>query len=270
MGRGCQSAKRKGFQDFSRLPESFASSYAKLIVDKSGVNPTGERGDCTRTFANYYSIDQRVVDHLRAIQHLRKHASWWNGDIYLVGWSDGASIGVSVAAYTTEVKRAVFLGMGGGISMVRQFEDYILCAPDRTDARETCIEDLNEVFAEIRANPSPEKTWFGDGNTYNAWATRIDMVEYHLLKDFRVPILIIHGADDRDSVPIESARELVRMLKVSGEVDFEYWEVPDADHNIGIHTEGKSEAVRLAMLNWLLQGSAGDAGPPGFGLPLVE
>ena len=62
--------------------------------------------------------------------------------------------------------------------MVRQFEDYILCAPDRTQTRETCIEDHGEVFDDIRANPSPRETWLGDGNTYKAWATRIDMVEY--------------------------------------------------------------------------------------------
>lgn len=269
-GSGCQSANRKGFQEFSRLPDSYAESSAKVFVDKSGVNPSGEKSECTQTFSDYYSIDQRVVDHLRAIQHLRRHASWWNGEIYLVGWSDGASIGVSVAAYTPEVTRAVFLGMGGGIPMVRQFEDYILCAPDRTQTRETCIEDLGEVFDDIRANPSPQETWFGDGNTYKAWATRIDMVEYHLIKDFRIPILIIHGANDRDSVPVESARELNRMLTEAGGVDFEYWEIPDADHNIGIHTEGQSEAVRIAMFSWLFEQDPSIGSPPNFGRPSRE
>jgi len=264
-GSGCQSANREEFRQFSQLPERFMRSTAKVFVDKSGVNPSGERGACTQEFLEYYSIDQRVLDHLRAIQHLRRHASWWNHEIYVVGWSDGAMIGVSVAAYTAEVTRAVYLGLGGGIPMTRQFEDYILCSADRSETPDVCLEDLRSIYGDIRANPSPQKTWLGDANSYKAWATRLDAVEYYQLRDFEIPFLIIHGENDRDSVPVQSARELVRMLNEAGNVDFEYWEVPDAGHNIGIHSEGQSESVRLAMLNWLFEQAPGIGGPPSYG-----
>ena len=118
-GSGCQGARRQGFQDFSRLPDAFADRAARVFVDKPGIDANWKPGECTQTFKDYYTIDQRVLDHLRAIQHLRRHASWWNGDIYLVGWSDGAMIGVSVAAFTPEVSRAVFMALGGGIPMSR-------------------------------------------------------------------------------------------------------------------------------------------------------
>ncbi|MGI9206048.1 MAG: alpha/beta hydrolase family protein [Woeseiaceae bacterium] len=264
-GSGCQSANREGFQKFSRLPDSFGKSVAKVFVDKPGVNPDGIRGECNQAFLDYYTIQQRVLDHLRAIQHLRTHAPWWNGEIFLVGWSDGAMIGVSVSSYTPEVKKSVFLALGGGIPMTRQFEDFILCAPDRTETRETCIEDLRETYAGIRANPSSNKTWLGDANSYKAWATRLDAVEYHLIKDLRIPILIIHGENDRDSVPVEAARELIRMLENDGSVNFEYWEVPDAGHDIAINTEGQSDSVRNAMFNWLFGQDPGIGGPPSFG-----
>jgi len=269
-GSGCESAKREGFQGFSRLPDAMAESAAKVFVDKSGVDSNVEGSGCSQKFLDYYSIDQRVLDHLRAIQYLRRNAAWWNGEIYLVGWSDGAMIGVSVAAYTPEVTRAVFLALGGGIPMTREFEDFSICAPDRTETREACIENLGEAFDDIRANPSPQKTWFGDANSHKAWATRLDAVAYHLIKDFRIPILIIHGEDDRDSVPVESARELIRMLTEEGGVDFEYWEIPDAGHNVGILNEGQSESVRIEMLNWLFKLTSGIGGPPGFGRPLGE
>lgn len=269
-GSGCQSAKREGFQDFSSLPESIANSIAKVFVDKRGVNPSDEAGKCTQEFLNYYTIDQRILDHLRVIQNLRTHARWWNREIYLVGWSDGGSIGVGVASYTPEVKRAVFLGTGGGIPMAEQFEDYILCARDRTDTRETCIENLADVFDDIRANPSPQKSWMGEMNTYNAWASRLDMVEFNLIKDLRIPLLIVHGENDRDSVPIQSARELIRRLDEVGSVDYEYWEIPGAGHNIGIYTVGQSEAVRVAIMNWLFEKTPGPGGPPHFGRPSIE
>ena len=130
---------------------------------------------------------------------------------------------------------------------------------------EQCVDDLREVYADIRANPSVGKSWLGDANTYKAWATRIDALEYHIIKDLRIPFLIIHGEKDRDNVPVEAARELTRMLSDDGEVDFEYWEIPGADHDIGVSTEGQSDVVRRAMFNWLFGLPPGEGGPPSFG-----
>ena len=269
-GSGCVSAERESIRDFLRLPDHLGKKVAKVLIEKPGVSSVDDGSNCSQTFADYYSMEQRALDHLRAIQHLRRHASWWNREIYLVGWSDGATIGVPVAAYTPEIKRAVFGGMGGGISMASQFEDYVICTPDRSENPEACIEDLRETYDEIRANPSSKKAWFGDSNTYKAWASRLDVVEYHLIKDLTIPILIIHGELDRDSVPVEAARALNEMLTESGGVDFEYWEIPDMDHGIRSLGEVRGEKVRLAMFNWLFGQAPGAGGPPGFGRTAPE
>ena len=264
-GSGCGGAARDQFRAFVRLPDWLDGSVATLVVEKPGVAATADGSQCSETFAKYYSVDRRVFDHLRAFQYLRRHAPWWNGEVYILGWSEGASIGVSVSAYTPEVKRAVFGGLGGGISMARQFEDYMICSPDRTESREDCISDLREQFDEIRSNPSPEETWLGADNSYRVWATRLDGVEFNLISDFNIPILIVHGSEDRDSVPVEAARELVRLLEAEGEVDFEYWEVPEMGHGPDSLDEERSELLRLAMLNWLFERDPGPGGPPDFG-----
>ncbi len=264
-GSGCVSVERERFQQYSQLPDGSEESIAKVFVDKSGVTPADNGSDCSQTFIESDSIDQRVFDHLRAIQHLRKHAPWWNREILLFGWSDGGTIGASVAAYTPEVKRAVLGGTGGGIPMTAQFEDYVICTPDRTDDRDTCIKELRAMYDEIRDNPSPTKTWFGEYNTYKAWATRLDAVEYNLIKDIDIPLLLVHGELDRDNVPVEAARELVRQLHESGNVGFEYWEVPGMEHGTRSLGEERGEAVRIAMLNWLLDRPLGIGGPPYFG-----
>jgi len=264
-GSGCGSAAREDFRTFTRLPEWLNESVATLVVEKPGVAATADGSQCSETFAKYYSVDRRVFDHLRAFQYLRRHAHWWNGEVHLLGWSEGASIGVAVSAYTPEVKRAVFGGLGGGISMARQFEDYMICSPDRTESREDCISDLREQFDEIRSNPSPEETWLGADNSYRVWATRLDGVEFNLIGDFGIPILVVHGSEDRDSVPVEAARELVRHLEADGEVDFEYWEVPEMGHGPDSLGEERSELLRLAMLNWLFERDPGLGGPPDFG-----
>ncbi|MGI9232570.1 MAG: alpha/beta hydrolase family protein [Woeseiaceae bacterium] len=264
-GSGCASVERERFQKYARLPGEFGQKAAKVFVDKSGVTAVDDYRDCSESYIEYDSVDQRVFDHLRAIQHLRKHATWWNREILLFGWSDGGTIGAAVTAYTPEVKKAVFGGMGGGIPMTAQFEDYVICTPDRTEDRDACIAELRKMYDEIRENPSPSKTWFGDFNTYKAWATRLDAVEYNLIKDIDVPLLIIHGELDRDNVPVQATRELVRLLNEAGDVDFEYWEVPGMDHGTRSLGEERGDLVRIAMLNWLLDQPVGIGGPPLFG-----
>jgi len=264
-GSGCVSIERERFQQYARLPGEFEQRVAKVFVDKSGVTAADNHSDCSKNYIEYESVDQRVFDHLRAIQHLRKHATWWNREILLFGWSDGGTIGAVVTAYVPEVKKAVLGGMGGGIPMKTQFEDYVMCTPDRTEDRDACIMELRKMYAEIRENPSPSKTWFGEFNTYKAWATRLDAVEYNLIKDIDVSLLIVHGELDRDNVPVQATRELVRLLKEAGDVDFEYWEVPGMDHGTRSLGEERGNLVRIAMLNWLLDQPVGIGGPPLFG-----
>lgn len=267
-GSGCVSSRRKDFAaNFFPVTGRSGRAVATLAVEKPGVEPgAGWGSNCSETFLRYYSIDQRVLDHLRAIQHLRKHASWWNGEIYLYGWSDGGMIGAHVAAYTPEVKRAVLGGTGGGMPMTAQFENYFLCAPDRTKDRDACLAEVRKQFQEIRDNPAPLKTWSGEDNSYRTWATRLDAVEYNIIKDLKIPVLIAHGALDRDSTPVESARELMRLLKADGETHVEYWEIPSMDHGIGDVEPVRREKLLSAMYNWLFAQPTGAGGPPKFGL----
>jgi pimeloyl-ACP methyl ester carboxylesterase len=266
-GSGCASPHDE-FRTYRRsIGSKVNREIATLEVAKPGVEPgTAWGSKCTETFSRYYSIDQRVLDHLRGIEYLRKHAKWWNRDIYLFGWSDGGMIGAHVAAYTPEVKRAVLGGTGGGISMAKQFEDHIMCAADRTDDRDKCIAGLRQQFQEIRDHPSPLKTWSGEDNSYRTWATRLDAMEYHILKDLEIPILIAHGALDRDGTPVESARELMRLLRKDGQKNVEYWEIPSMSHAIGNVEPVRREKLLTAMFSWLFGQPTGTGGPPTYGL----
>jgi len=267
-GSGCVSSKRADFRaNTLAIGSRVGRAVATLSVEKSGVAPGADWGSkCSETYARYYSIDQRVLDHLRAIEHLRKHAGWWNREIYLFGWSDGGLIGAQVAAYTPEVKRAVLGGTGGGIPMTTQFEAYNMCAPDRAKDRDACIAKLREQYKEIRDNPTPWKTWSGEDNTYRVWATRLDAVEYNVIKDLSIPVLIAHGALDRDGTPVESARELMRLLRQDGNSNVEYWEIPSMGHGIGNVEPVRRERLLHAMHNWLFAQPVGVGGPPLFGL----
>lgn len=245
-------------------PKVSRGNYALVIVETpeptipkqsaDGSYNIGPDFRCSDAFKKYYSIDERAMDHLRAIQYLRRHAPWWNGQLLIWGYSDGGRIGTRVAAYSPETVRVVLGGFGGGVPMAREFEDFHICNPTKLTDRADCLSKVRAQFDTMRLNPTSAQTWNGDSNTYKAWASRIDAVEAHLLIDLSVPLLLIHGTEDK-SVPISSARALAKELAAPGGPQFEYREVEGMGHGLGIglSTE-QSDKLQASILDWLLHG----------------
>jgi pimeloyl-ACP methyl ester carboxylesterase len=244
---------------------SAATPYALVIVETPApTNPPraadgsieiGPDFRCSDEFKQRYSIDERVMDHLRAIQHLRRRAPWWNGQLFVWGFSDGGRIGARVAAYTPETARVVLGGFGGGVPMAREFEDFHMCNPAHTADRAPCLAEVRARFEEMRADPTSARTWNGDANTYKAWASRIDSVEANVLHDLAAPLLLMHGTEDH-SVPVGSARALAALLSTADGPPFQYLEIAGMSHGLGAGLpEGQSEDLQAKVLQWLLLGT---------------
>jgi len=238
-----------------------SNGYALVVVEKpSPTMPSEENGgyiidqdfQCSDEFKRYYSIDQRLQDHLRVIQHLRSNAEWWDGRLLVWGFSDGGRIGARVGAFTPETERMVLGGFGGGVPMAQEFEDFHICREDRTDNRDGCLVELRAQFQEIRENPTSNKTWMGDANTWRTWASRLDAVEANFLIDTDMPILLFHGTEDQ-SVPVSSARRLVEKLNQASREDVSYHEIDGMGHGLGsgLGSE-KAGALHRDFLSWLL------------------
>lgn len=246
------------------LEPTGAERFALLVIEKPGptIPEPNADGDfeigpelaCTETFKKYYSIDQRIDDHLRVIQHLRRRADWWDGRLLIWGVSDGARIGTRVAAYTPETVRVILGGFGGGTPMARDFEDFHICAPGRTDDRDACVERVRERFDAMRQNPTPDQSWSGDSNTHRAWASRLDAVDANVLFDLPVPVLVYHGEND-NSVPVASARALAQTLGEPGGPTFHFHEIPGMGHGLGSGLDpGTARGLHERYRAWLLDG----------------
>jgi len=243
---------------------SGAIPYALVIVETPDptIPPRSEDGSinigpdfrCSDEFKKRYSIDERVMDHLRAIQYLRRRAPWWNGQLLVWGFSDGGRIGARVAAFSPETTRVVLGGFGGGVPMAQEFEDFHMCNSVRTGDQADCIAKVRAQFDEMRANPTSAQTWNGDSNTYKAWVSRIDSVEANVLHDLSAPLLLIHGAEDH-SVPVSSARALAKLLSTADGPSFQYLEIPGMSHGLGAGlSKVQSDDLQAKVLRWLLVG----------------
>lgn len=243
----------------SLAPEaSGRNSYALLVVEKpepthpqpeaDGSYHIGPEFRCSDTFKKYYTLEQRVLDHLSALAHLRKHADWWDGRLFIWGFSDGARIASRVGVFSPETGRMVLGGFGGGTSMAHDLESMMCADSEQPD---TCRADFHTQTEKIRANPTHLESWLGDANTYATWASRLDAVEANVLKEARFPVLLFHGTED-NSVPVSSARALAAALGApQGTVV--YHEIEGMGHGLGSGLpEDEALALQGRFLDWLL------------------
>ena len=258
-GSSCRGPTSNGFDQVMIPDETAYEPYARVFVAKPGVGLEDDGTACTEDFLKNYTVDQRVTDHLRVLQHLRTKADWWDGRLYIWGWSDGGGIGSRLTAYYPNVERAVLGGMGGGTTMFEQFRDVHICpeTPGQPkEEREACVDNLSKQFEQITNNPTWKRSWAGEENTFRVWASRINARLTNILIDTDTPILIVHGANDVESVPVTSARKLVEDLKAAGRGSVTYWEIPDMAHSIRSLPESEQQPLKNAMRDWLLVGDS--------------
>jgi len=202
--------------------------FALVVVEKPGaVEPTAVNGEirytpdlCGDDFRYHYSIRQRTIDHLQAIQHMRQNFDWWNGELFIWGFSDGASIGAQVSALTPETNRVVLGGFGLGTNMAIDLKTMI-CSLENEKEMIKCEEELETQFEEIIAEPSWKKTWLDDDNTWQVWRDRITEIASNTLIDLDVPLLVFHGELD-EARPISSS-QIGADLLAKTDVQLEFW-----------------------------------------------
>ena len=257
-GSGCKGALRKGFASLLRPAAGRFANYAKLTLTKPGIDPQAtDQNGCSQEYRERYSIDRAVLDHLRVLQHL-KSAEWWDGRLLVWGWSDGGDIGARLISYYPNVERAMLGAQGGGYTMAQHMEDFWQCPADRVAAekREQCLEEIRGWFDEVRERPLASE---GRRESHQLWRSRLFADLVPLLADDTTPLLVMHGAKDRDNTPVESARLLVTRLKERGRENLRYCEIPGMAH--GMASLGREAAIELeqATLAWLLDDRSAEA-----------
>lgn len=203
QGSGCLSVERNGNLALTRAA---FPDLAALTVEKYGVAPGDDPADdheaCAESFRQHHTMTQRVEDYLAVLDTLRSEA-WWNGQLVLLGGSEGADVVARLAA-PARADAAILISAGGG----RTFGEMVRLSITEEMARHSVPREhgppVDEMFDRARANPDNAEVWAGSSLRFCADAIDRRMLES--LLEGETEFLLIQGGRDTATPP-----ELARM-----------------------------------------------------------
>jgi dipeptidyl aminopeptidase/acylaminoacyl peptidase len=195
------------YRPFRQLADALSrKGIAVLRMDDRGYG-CSEGGDI-----NNATIPERAEDIEAGLAYLRGRKEIDNHRLGLLGISEGANIGLMIAAADPTIQALVV--MAGSASSGREILEWQVLYD--TAQIEGITDEERDRILEQRLK-DVEK-WIAGGQT-KPW--RKSFVEYNPLSSARkvlCPVLIIHG--DRDShVPVEHARLLAEAIMAGGNTD---------------------------------------------------
>jgi len=242
---------------FLGLIGQFEKQIVGLAIEKQGVK-FGDSGDnLTNEYIMNNTIYNRLYDYLRVLQYLRTSAEWWNGEIYVVGGSEGGLLAGMIACFYPDVKGLVIFSFGGGLNFGEAWP-ISSGLQIRTDGASKLeikkkINDVKDSLHMIRQEPIFSKSYSGADNTYAWWNSIIDLRLENCLLDLTIPIYLVQGARDIMVPPI-SARTLNESFIKAGKSNLFYKEYEDYDH--AFFDKGKNShlvEVVTESIDWLLK-----------------
>ena len=230
---------------FLGVMRPFQAKAVGLVIEKEGVT-YGDQGDSmTTAYKANNSVYNRLYDYLRVLQYLRVHAEWWNGDLYVIGGSEGGLLAGMLACYYTTTKGLALFSFGGGLNFGEAWPiaSGIQVKAEGADeaAVERAMQRATDTLALTREEPTFSKSYEGEDNTYAWWASIIDLRLQNALMDLKVPIFLAQGSEDMMAPPI-SAQKLRDQFVNSGRMNLYYKEYKGFDHEYK-DPNGKSHLV---------------------------
>jgi esterase/lipase len=241
---------------FLGLAKKFEDKAVGLAIEKEGVK-YGDKGDSlTDIYKENNAVYNRLYDYLRVLEYLRANAKWWNGDVYVIGASEGGLLAGMLASYYPNVKAAAILSFGCGLSFGEAWPISIGLQERNsgTPSDSIAIDEkmVSDSLAYIRQHPSLNKSYNGADNTFTWWGSIMDLRLSNSLIDLSIPIYLAQGTRDIMS-PLVSAQKLNKEFIEKGKKNLYYKEYEGYDHEYK-DTTGKSHVVQVFVdaTDWIL------------------
>ena len=235
----------------------FEKKVVGLAIEKQSVK-LGDSGDkLTQEYIVNNTIYNRLYDYLRVLQYMRIHAEWWNGEIYVVGGSEGGLLGGMLACFYPDVKGLSIFSFGGGLNFGEAWpiSSGLQIKADGASNVEVKkkINLVKDSIQIIRQEPIFSKSYSGADNTYAWWNSIIDLRLENCLLDLTIPIYLAQGSKDIMAPPI-SARTLNESFIKKGKTNLFYKEYEGYDHAY-FDRDGNSHLIEVITeaIDWVLK-----------------
>lgn len=230
QGSGCDSIKKSGSLELTR---TVFSDFAALTVEKYGVKENrdviegDEQGECPLEYYANNTNSQRVVDYVQILGSLSS-AEWWNGQLVLIGGSEGGDIAARVSAQR-HPQAVVLISSGGSITFGELVRETNWGEMERNEVPREHWPDVDGIFSRARENPQSAQV--EGGYSYKYWADSIDRRTVDDMLNISAPLLLIQGTSDT-SVPVYDARAAVDIFTKAKRCNLTYWEKAGYSHRM--------------------------------------
>jgi len=252
-----------------RLGYTSPRSLVRMDIEKYAISPANQGSQtkpCPEDYLAHNSVDQRVLDVLLAVAHLREQAPWWNGRLYLMGTSEGATIAALAGPLIPETRGIVTINGSVG----RPFRDgwadamvaSVAAAGGGAKEQEEARREAEDTWRQVRAEPTPAKQAFGNGNTWLWWASIIDKQPSNALLLTGAPILVMQ-ADHDEMNPVAAGRAVAETFRKAGKNNLTYVELAGLTHGLR-KLDGTPgwEPVMAKVSDWITAQEARKGGKP--------
>lgn len=244
-------------EGFLGLVGQFEKKVVGLAIEKQGVKLGDSGNKLSQEYIANNTIQNRLYDYLRVLQYMRIHATWWNGEIYVIGGSEGGLLAGMLASFYPDVRGLSIFSFGGGLNFGEAWPIsrglQIKAAGASNEAIARRINIVKDSLQLIRQEPVFTKSYSGADNTYAWWNSIMDLRLENCLLDLEIPIHVVQGSTDIMAPPISARRLNERFIK-EGKTNLFYQEYEDYDHAY-FDKKGNSHLVEVitASIAWVLE-----------------
>ena len=156
----------------------------------------GDAGDVlTQEYINNNTVHNRLYDYLRVLGFLRANIDWWNGEVYMVGGSEGGLLAGMLACYYPGVKGLSIFSFGGGLNFGEAWPIssglQVKAEGGTEDEVQRKIQVVKDSLQMIRGDASFSTSYSGSDNTYAWWNSIIDLRLENCLLDLELSLIHI-------------------------------------------------------------------------------
>lgn len=232
--------------DYRKLSEKYnlivvSMPHVPSVVSDTELNPDGTYPCLPKSFDAAYKQDnylEKYVQRANQVIHYILSQSWADSDsLYIIGHSQGATIGVSIARTNEKVKGLAYLSGDPDGRFTQKIKRIRKLLYQSKVTPQEAQQQLNELYDWWR-DVCSEKQEEGDiGDLSHTWKS-FSRPMRETLVHLKIPLFIAYGTED---IAASGCELMPIYFELNGKTDYMIYPVIGCGHNFEEFTNGQSD-----------------------------